>query len=64
MLFSQNGKLVDLLALKQQAELSDQEWQDLLDYSIQVWGTLHDQCSAAIQDANSTTLIYRPLAIL
>jgi hypothetical protein len=40
MLFSQNGKLVDLLALKQRAELSDQEWQDLLDYSIQVWGTL------------------------
>jgi hypothetical protein len=39
MLFSQNGKLVNLLALKQQAELSDQEWQDLLDYSTQVCGT-------------------------
>ena len=64
MLFSQNGKLVDLLALKQQAELSDQEWQDLLDYTIQVWDTLHDQYSAAIQDANSATIICRPLATL
>ncbi|KAA1471181.1 aflatoxin-detoxifizyme [Dentipellis sp. KUC8613] len=38
--FSSNGKLADLESLKKAAGLSDEEWQDVLQYSSQVFSNL------------------------
>lgn len=34
--FSENGKLTDLEALKEKSGVNDEEWEDLLQYSSQV----------------------------
>lgn len=34
--FSENGKLANLEALKDKSDVSDEEWEDLLQYSSQV----------------------------
>ena len=34
--FAENGKLTDLEALKTKSGVSDEEWEDLLQYSSQV----------------------------
>ena len=36
LIFSQNGKLANLEALKKKSGVSDEEWEDLLQYSSQV----------------------------
>lgn len=35
--FSANGQLADLAALKKKADLNDDEWEDLLQYTVQVY---------------------------
>jgi len=46
-LFSENGKLADLGALKKKSGVNDEEWEDLLQYSSQVRVRLHSSLSGS-----------------
>ena len=42
LIFSDNGKIADIAALKSKSGVSDQEWQQVVDYTTQVWMPIMD----------------------
>ena len=49
LVFSENGKLANLEALKKKSGVSDEEWEDLLQYSSQV--RVRSRCSLFVSNA-------------